>query len=53
MFLLTLLVVGGVAAAGLAVAFSTGLAGMIIAVPVVQLVICVAIRYHDLVQKRV
>lgn len=45
LFLLTLLSVAGIAAAGLAVAFTTGMSGVIIAVPIVEFVICVAGRW--------
>lgn len=44
----TLLAVGGIAAAGLTAAFATGLGGVIIAIPVAQLIVCVAIQWRVL-----
>ena len=46
--LLTLLAVVGIAAAGLAVAFATGLGGILIAIPVAQLTVSVAIQWRTL-----
>ena len=44
LFLHTLLAVSGIAAAGLMVAFATGFGGFIIAIPIVQLMSCIAIH---------
>lgn len=43
-FLLTLLAVGGIGAVGLVAAFSTNLVGIVVAMPFVQLISCVAIQ---------
>ena len=43
-FLLTLLAVGGIGAVGLVAAFSTNLVEILIAIPFVQLISCVAIQ---------
>ena len=51
-FLLTLVAVCGIAAAGLIVAFATGLGGSSIAVPIVQLISCVAIHRAALISIR-
>ena len=44
-FLLTFLVVSGIGTARLLVAFATGLRGIIIAIPIVQLIGCIAINW--------
>ena len=46
--LLTLLAVGGIAAAGLTVTFATGLGGLLFAIPIVQIIICGAIQWRVL-----
>ena len=43
-----LLAVGGIAAAGLTVAFATGFGGIIIATIVAQLIVCVVIQWRTL-----
>lgn len=45
LFLLTLLAVGGIAVVGLMANFATGLEGIIIAIPIIQLMSCVAIQW--------
>ena len=45
LFLLTLLAVGGIAVVGLMAAFATGWGGIIIAIPIIQLMSCVAIQW--------
>ena len=48
LFLLTLLVAGGIAAAGLAAYYATGVERAVIALTVLQLVSCVAIQWRSL-----